>query len=363
MEELVMRSSWYRSVVSRAALSGVVLALAASPALAQGAGGQKQPAAAPAKPKPKPKTDKEKKEAAKKAFEEANAKMAAGDFKAAYELFKEADEYVPGAVPKFKMAEALDKSGDVDGAQKAYEAFLASNPPPDKNQERIDAAKARIEALKTAPADVKVTVMPAEALGATFMVDGAPQASNPLKVPPGHHTITVKSDGFVDGTQEVDVTRGEKKEITVTLTAKPKEVAKTGPGVGAGNPPPGGEKPQPPKPAEEEGGGSLVPAIVTLSLAGTGAIVGTVFGVLALSSKSSFDDTPTQDLFDETERNALIADMSFGVALTFGVTGLVLLLTNDSGSGDEAKPAAATGFQLTPYAGPGGAGAVGTFHF
>ena len=112
---------------------------------------------------------------------------------------------------------------------------------------------------------------------------------------------------------------------------------------------------------EEDSGGSVIPAVVTLSLAGTGAIVGTVFGVLALSSKSSFDETPTQDLFDETERNALIADMSFGVALTFGVTGLVLLLT--SGSSEEEPKPAATGFQLTPFAGPSGGGAVGTFKF
>jgi len=352
-----MRSSWCRSVVSHAALSGVVIALSASPALAQGAGGSKPPAAGqPAKAKPKPRTDKEKKDAAKKDFEEANSKMASGDYKGAYELYKEADSYVPGAVPKFKMAEALDKAGDIDGAQKAYEAFLASNPPPDKNKERIDSAKARIEALKVAPAEVKVSVMPAEALGATFMVDGAPQATNPLSVPPGHHTITVKSDGFIDGTQDVDVTRGEKKDVTITLAPKPKDDKV------AGGPtlPPGGEKAPPPKPPEDSGGGSIVPAVVTLSLAGTGAIVGTVFGVLALSSKSSFDETPTQDLFDETERNALIADMSFGVALTFGVTGLVLLLTNDSG--DDAEKTA-TGFQVLPYAGPGGAGAVGTFHF
>lgn len=358
-----MRSRWFRSVVGHAAVSGVVIALAGSTAYAQPAGDKPQagPAAKP-KPKAKPKNEKEKKEAAKKAFEEANAKFAAGDFKGAYELFKEADEYVPGAVPKFKMAESLDKAGDVEGAIKAYEAFLASNPPADKQKERIDTAKARIEALKVAPADVKIVVMPAEATGATMMVDGAPQQGNPVKVPPGKHTITVKADGYVDGTADVEVSRGEKKEVTVTLTAKPKDQVATGPGDGTGPTTPPTPPAKPPV-TEESSGGSVIPAVVTLSLAGTGAIVGTVFGVLALSSKSSFDETPTQDLFDETERNALIADMSFGVALTFGVTGLVLLLTSGSSDEEEAKPAAATGFQLLPYAGPNGGGAVGTFKF
>ena len=95
-------------------------------------------------------------------------------------------------------------------------------------------------------------------------------------------------------------------------------------------------------------------------------VKGAVFGGLALKSKGEFEDTPTQDLFDETERNALIADMSFGVALTFGVTGLVLLLT-DSGEEapkDEKKPEEKKAtFRFAPYGGPSGAGAVGVVTF
>jgi len=112
----------------------------------------------------------------------------------------------------------------------------------------------------------------------------------------------------------------------------------------------------------------VIPAAVTLSLAGAGVVVGAVFGGLALKSKGEFEDTPTQDLFDETERNALIADMSFGVALTFGVTGLVLLLT-DSGPAEEApkddkKPEEKkASFRFAPYGGPNGGGAVGIVQF
>ena len=347
-----MRLTVCRSIVAHAALSGLVLALAGSPAFAQGKPGDKP--AAPAKPKPK--TEKEKKEAAKKYFEEAQVKFNAGEFAAAHELYKQADELVPGAVPKFKMAESLDKANDVDGAIAGYQAFLDSKPPEDKNKERIEAAKARIAALQNAPADVKVVVTPAEATGVVFSVDGQPQAGNPVKVPPGKHTISAKADGYDEAKIEVDVKRGEKKEIPLTLTKSagaavvppPKEPAKPAP-------------PVTPPTTESEGTSTLIPAIVTLSLAGAGAIVGGVFGGLALKSKSEFEETPTQELFDETERNALIADMSFGVALTFGVTGLVLLLT-DSGGGDEAPVEEKKAF-ITPFAGPGGAGAVGTFRF
>jgi hypothetical protein len=371
----------------------------------------------------------DKKEEAKKLFAQANDKLSACDFGGAYEAFKKADSLVPGAVPKFKMAESLDQKGDTKGAIKAYEAFLKSNPPKDKNQERIDTANARIKALKalpadalkpevaekysagechdkagrpteaiaayeaflagnpdkvkskdrvdtatkrigelkSAPADVKVILAPAEAATAVVSVDGAPQTGSTVKVPPGKHLISAKAEGFEEAKVEVDVKAGEKKEVTLTLV--PAAAVAVPPDTGPKKP----EGPKPPEtpPEEPSGGSSIVPAIVTLSLAGTGAVVGTVFGILALGSKSDFEETPTQDLFDETERNALIADMSFGVALTFGVTGLVLLLTSGD---DEEAPAATTPEKasrmnttpkasVAPFGGANGGGAVGTITF
>ena len=75
-----------------------------------------------------------------------------------------------------------------------------------------------------------------------------------------------------------------------------------------------------------------MPAYVTLGIAGAAGVVGSIFGVKALSSKSDFDNTPTTKLADDTERNALIADMAFGGAITLGVTGVVLLTSDDEPS-------------------------------
>ncbi len=86
----------------------------------------------------------------------------------------------------------------------------------------------------------------------------------------------------------------------------------------------------------------MVPAFVTLGIAAAGAAVGTVFGLQALSAKSDFEDNPTTDAADDTERNALIADMAFGVAITLGVTGIVLLT-----SSDEVPAEPTTGYRLT----------------
>jgi hypothetical protein len=317
------------------------------------------PPAKPAPPPPKkpgkPLTAQQKQDEAKRLYGEGKTKFDAGDYAGAYELYRQADELVPEPpVPKFGMAQCLDKQGKTDEAIKAYEAFLAGKPRADKDAQRITDAKARIEALKNAPADVNVVLQPAEAAGAALTLDGQP-ATNPVKVPPGKHTIAATLDGFEEAKVEIEVQRGEKKDVTLTLTPKPKDAV-------VETPPPGGDKPpveKPPAP-EPSSGTSIIPAVVTLSLAGAGVVVGGVFGGLALKSKSDYEATPTQELFDETERNALIADMAFGVGLTFGVTGLVLLLT--SGGDEEAPPAPASGF-VTPFFTPHGGGAAGVFKF
>lgn len=348
---------------------GLALAVAGP---AHGQGAPTAPKGGAAQPAKKPLTEKQKKDEAKKKFEEANKKFESGDFAAAYTLFKEADDLVPGAVPKYRMAESKDKGGEVGEAIKGYEAFLASNPPADKNQARIDAAKARIDSLKKTPAEVKVTVTPANA---TLMIDGAAASGNPIKVPPGKHTLSAKAEGFADGSTEIDVAFAEKKEVTLTL--EPKAAGEVAAGGPTPTPAPTTTTTPPPVVPEEDGGSSPVPAIITLSLAGAGAVVGTIFGVLALGSKSDFEETPTQELFDETERNALIADMSFGVAITFGVTGLVLLITSSGSSDEPAEPAKAATLRpdqasrmnllpkqnFTPLAGPQGGGASYTVTF
>jgi hypothetical protein len=307
-------------------------------------------------------TDAQKKAEAKRLFGEANAAYDKGDFVRAHQLFSEADVLVPGAVPKFRAAESLDKGGKVQEAITSYEAFLASNPPADKNQERIDGARKRIEALKATPAEVKLTIAPAEAAGATVLVDGAQQTGTTFKVPPGKHTITVKAPGFEDATLEQTFTFAEKREIPVEMK---KGAAAAAPPVVV--PPAGGEPSTPPE-EENTGGTSKIPAYVTLGLAGAGFVVGTIFGISALSSKSDYEADPTQDSFDSTERNALIADMAFGASIAFGVTGVVLLLTADDGeeaAGAPTKSVAAPkrGDFIAPYVTPHGAGGAARVSF
>jgi hypothetical protein len=95
-------------------------------------------------------------------------------------------------------------------------------------------------------------------------------------------------------------------------------------------------------------------------------VVGTIFGVMALSKKSDYDDDPTAETADAVERNALISDMAFGVAITLGVTGIVLLTSSDGqaeAAGLKRHQANRASLQLAPYVSPTGGGAAARLTF
>ena len=346
MRKFALVSRFALAVLTGAVASATVAA--PTPVLAQGA---KKPTAAD-------------KKAAKAAFNAGAAAFDAGDFEKAADEFKKANDLAPHPVPEFRAAEALDRAGKVLEAIAAYEALL-NNPDKDKaGEERLGTAKKRIEELKKTPGEVSVVSTPA---GAAVTVDGEPKPGETpmaLKLAPGKHSITVVAEGYESMTVEVDVTTAGKSEQKLELVAKPPPEPEPEP-VTAPPPPP----PEPPKEEKEER--SMLPAYITLGLAGVGAVVGTIFGVQALGSKSDFDDKPTNKSADDVERNALIADMAFGVALTLGVTGIVLLTADDGddAAADSAKTRRRTQqakrprLIVAPYATPKGGGAGARFVF
>ncbi|WP_437279413.1 PEGA domain-containing protein [Sorangium sp. So ce375] len=315
------------------------------------------------KPK-KPLTEKQKKDEAKKLYKEAEAKFDKGEYAAAADLYRQADEYVPGAAPKYKLAASLDKQGLATEAVAAWQAFLDSKPDAEKFKEKIGEAQVRIEALKKTPAKVKVATVPEAPPGLKLAVDGVAQTGKELSVPPGKHTLTVSAEGFADASQELDVAFAETREVSVTLTPQAPAPVAAAPAQPP-TPPPAAEAPpaQPPPPAPPIEPRSPVPAYVTLGLAGAGVVVGTIFGIQALGAKSDFDDAPTTKTADRVDRFALIADMSFAVALTFGVTGAVLLLSDDPAQAKAAASSVTKKAFVTPFVSPTGGGAAARFTF
>jgi hypothetical protein len=313
----------------------------------------KKPPAKPAKPDDDPKRAE-----ARKKYAEGETKFAAGDYEAAYTAYKAANEAVPASQALFKMAVTLEKLDKPGEALTTYQAFLGSNPPP-AMEPKVAEAKARVDELKKkVPVVVKVTSDPP---GASVYVDGVVQmGTTPMEVkaPAGKHKVRVTSPGFDPFEKEVDV-EASGAALTVDATLQKNiPIADVAPPP----PPPPDVKPaKPPElPPEKR---SNVAAYVVLGVAGAGAIVGGIFGVKALQEKKDFDNgEKTTDKADSVEKNALIADMALGAALTLGVTGTVLLLTN-TGSDNASARAPRAAFQFTPVLTPQRAGAFATIRF
>ena len=279
--------------------------------------------------------DKKTKDLARKAYGEGEKAYAAGDFSAAYAGYSKANELIPSPHASYWASKSLDQSGKSDDAIQGYETLLADPNASKIGEDKLADARARLATLKAGQVG-QITVSTA-APGAVLLVDGAPQPGplpTVLKLSPGPHKLTLTAEGYEPKEVDLQVQAGTQVQQSIEMAPHvvppppPPPVAEVAP-------------PPPPPPAEKH---SKVPAYVTLGIAAGGAVVGTIFGVKALSAKSDFDSNPTTEHADDTERNALIADMAFGVALTLGVTGIVLLTSGD----DTEAPAKAAKLRLPP---------------
>ena len=151
--------------------------------------------AAPAKPAKQP--DAKTKKAARTAYGDGQKEFEAGNFEAAYEKFKEANELIPAPHAEYWMALSLDRQQKLDESIAAYEAFL-QNPEASKvGEEQVASARTRLDELKAKlPGKLSIITEPP---GATILIDGAPvQGMSPMvqELPPGMHKLSVRLDGY-----------------------------------------------------------------------------------------------------------------------------------------------------------------------
>ena len=321
---------------SRVIAASIAFALASSMSLTAAAQSADKPAApkpAAAAPAAKPAAAPAAKPAAAAAPKANDAK---GLFNAGEKKFK-ANDYA-GALADFEASLAVkadpatqryialshDNLQHFPEAVTAYEKFIAENPA--KMKEQVEEATKRVEAIKAMPGKVKVETTPA---GASIVIDTAQTpyekvTPGELELAPGKHTLLIGAEGFENTTKEIDVTFASKQDVTAELVKK-EPPPPPPPPVVAEQPAPA--PPPPPPPPEPR---SKVPAYVTGAVAIVAAGVGTGFGIKALNQSSEFEKHPTTKKADDGENNALVADMMFGIAITFGVTSAVLFLSNDS---------------------------------
>ena len=298
-------------------------------------------------------------------YADGEKKYKAADFTGALTAFQAVDALKSTPQSQRYIGLCQDNLGHYPEAVAAYEKFLAA--PPTKMAKEADELKKRVDTIKAMPGKVHVDSTPG---GASIVADGKPMGTTPtdVELAPGKHTIHLELNGYLAIDKEVDVGFASRQDLKSELSPKPA----TPPPAIAVNPPPT-DKPvePPPKPAEPpKEPRSKVPAFITGGLAVAAAGVGTVFGILALGKQSDYKAAPNADTADTGENFALVADMSFGVAITLGITSAVLFLTNDD---EPAKAASALapkkaaspfkGFTAAPFMTPHGGGAGAVFRF
>lgn len=373
------RSSGSRPLASAAfALLGILHAPAI--AIAQAATAANAPAAGTAVPEAAKAAapSAELREKARTAYFAGKSAYAAGNFAEAEQQFELANSFISAVQAQYWRALSLHEQGKSAEALVAL-GLIISHPSRGKlRSEQLKDAAARHAQLQSAPADVTLRTAPA---GAKVTVNGqvinGPTPTS-LRLAPGQHEVTVALAGYETQRFLLNAAPGAKISPSVQLVPVPSSSLGAPPLSGSaaeGGPSTSGLSAPAPIAASSADAysrppHSVVPAAVTLGIAGVGAVVGTIFGIRALNEKKKFNDSPSYGGADDTERNALIADMAFGVSLTLGITGAVLLLTGDS-AGDSASREGNTGevassdgkLQLLPFATPNSAGAAAILNF
>ncbi|MGA2450294.1 MAG: hypothetical protein ABTD50_16595 [Polyangiaceae bacterium] len=265
----------------------------------------------------------------------------------------------------------------------APQAFVAAQ---QRASQALAAARRRIGTLRLhidgAPtSSVQVTVDGANVPSALF------DASRPTD--PGTHDVRAAAQGYRPVTTSVRVPEGSEANLVLRLEPDPTAgtsapgpapVAALTPASPASAPPPPdntgptASAPPPPSspPAERtagaSGGGGRIVGYVLLGVGGAGIVVGSVFGGLALGTKSSLDSAcltktacppSSQGDIDDLATRATISTIGFGVGVAGVLVGSVILATSHSESPQVG--ARARGTRVSPWIGLGAAGVRGTF--
>jgi hypothetical protein len=246
-------------------------------------------------------------------------------------------------------------------------AFAAAQ---ERARKKIDPAVARIGKLRIHvdhPAGVKPQVKVDDEVVFDAMLD----ADRPTD--PGPHKVTVTAQGMKPTEAAVTLADAQSSSVALTLEPDPNAVVAAAPAAApeaAPSPsavagPPASAPPQT-APAEPP---NRTPAFVVLGVGVVGVAVGTIFGVVALGTKSTLDgECPNKNCpsaSDQSSINSLgtqawVSTIGFGVGIVGLGVGTVLLVTSGGSSGS-ASVKTGTRPHVTPYFGLTSAGLTGTF--
>lgn len=293
-------------------------------------------------------TAKEKQEA-KQLVTEAKKALKAGSVDDAVASLRKADALDPSAQTKVELAGALVQNKKlIEATQLLRAAIELGQSGAWAEKKAAETAQATLKELEPKIPWLAVKVDGPPAGTAKLTVDGKDfELDNESPVDPGEHTVAAEAEGFERAEKRVDVKEGAHESATLTLT----KIASSAP---------------PPPPSEE---GDILPAAIAFGVGGVGVVVGSIFGVMALTQTSDVQDAcgsdnkcpkSEADALDSAKTSGTISTIGFVVGGVGVATGVVLLVLG----GD--APASATvqtgaGLELTPWVGVGEAGVVGRF--
>ena len=270
---------------------------------------------------------------AREAYTRGQQLFDAGQFEQAQAAFEEAYVQVPNPVVLLGVASAQERRGLRAEARATLERYLRESP----------------NARDRASIEARIAALPAPAAGtasSSGTASSGTASSGTASTSSGSETSASETEGAASGTATESVTT-EAGETESTEGAESTEAESTEAEEGSDE-----------APAAPAGPSTAV--WVLTAVGAVGLVAGTVFGFMALSRQSDFDAAPTLSAADEGEAFALVADISFGIALAGGIAAIVLYATEGSGA---ASSSDSTAFQLLPTLSPEGGGVVATGRF
>jgi hypothetical protein len=197
-------------------------------------------------------------------------------------------------------------------------------------QARTEASSLARQMSRRIPS-VTITLSPADVEARMVFDNGkpAPASTEARDLDPGRHHVVVTASGYYDLTAGFDLAEGESQSLSLALKAIPKSSAPPREGPIAD----GRSAPVAPE-AERKANAARTRGYVALGIAGAGAAVGTVTGILAFQTKPDCAQNlcaPEQaSAIRQSKTFGTAANIGFGVGLVAGVYGLYELLANGS---------------------------------
>jgi hypothetical protein len=311
----------------------------------------------------------------------------AGDCAAAIPKFEAAEKLFHAPTTLERLGECQIKVGHLIAGTENLNRVVHEPLPPNAPPPFVAAQAAASQLLAAATpriAKLRVHVDGAPADQVAVTIDGASMPSALLDgdrpTDPGEHEVTATAPGFTRATTRVRLADGAQQGVSLTLQVDPNaragtatnappvaSQAETAPAASSSLPPQPGTPGAPQAPAGESHGSSATPGIIVLSVGVAGIAVGSIFGGLALGTKSKLDGaclgkmcpSASQSDIDSLSTQAWVSNIGLGLGLVGAVVGIVMIATSHGGGPE--KQATTAGAHLSPWVGPGAAGLGGTF--